>query len=166
MMTFWALVPCALGLPAYSAIKVLASAFYAHKNTKTPVRIAFQAMAINVVLDILLMWKFEVAGLAFATTASAWYQAWVLFALLKKDIGPLGGREMMKSFLYGALAGVAMGALCWFLAFVALKNFNEYARVFLSISVGVLFYFGLSKLLKIREYDAFMDTLLRRKIHG
>ncbi len=165
-LTFYALVPCALGLPAYSAIKILASAFYAHKNTKTPVRIAFHAMAINVALSLMLMWKWEVAGLAAATTISAWYQAWVLFFLLKKKLGSLGGRAMMRSFLFGSFAGAGMGIICWFLAYRLLVDSAAFIRVFGSISAGIVFYFALSKLLKIKEYDAFMDTLLRRQIHG
>lgn len=164
LMTYRALVPYAFGLPAYSAIKIMASAFYAHKNTRTPMRVAFQAMAVNVVLDVILMWKWEVAGLALATTLSALYQAVVLFYFLKKEVGPLGGRQILRSFWFGSLAGLAMGGICWFLAFVVLIHFHTTVRVFGSITVGVLFYFGLSKLLKLKEYDHFMDTLLRRSI--
>lgn len=163
-VTYLALLPYAAGLPAYSAIKILASAFYAHKNTKTPVRIAFQAMAINAVLDVALMWKWGVGGLAFATTVSALYQAVALFYLLRKEIGLLGGREIIHSFIYGSLAGLSMGALCGGLCFVVFVKLHVILRVFISISAGTLFYFLLSRMLKIKEYDYFMEILLRRKI--
>ncbi len=163
-MTYIAMVGFSIGLPAYSAAKILATGFYAQKNTKTPVRVAFQAMTVNAVLDVALMWKWTVGGLAFATSAAAWYQAVVLFYLLKKQIGLLGGREILKSFAFGLLAGIAMGAVCWFLYFIALVKLHLMLRVLVSISVGTFFYFQLSKWLKIEEYDHFMDALLRRKI--
>ncbi len=163
-MTYVAMVGFSAGLPAYSAAKILATGFYAQKNTKTPVRIAFQAMTVNVVLDVTLMWKFTVGGLAFATASAAWYQAIVLFFLLKKEIGPLGGREILKSFLFGSLAGLAMGGVCWVLNFVVFTNLHLYVRVFLSTSIGTCFYFLVSKLLKIEEYDHLMDALRRRKM--
>lgn len=166
LMTCSALIPYAVGLPAYSAIKILASGFYANKNTKTPVRIAFQAMAVNVFLDVALMWKWGVAGLAVATAVSSWYHAWSLFHNLKREIGPLGGWGVFRSFLYGLLAGCAMGAVCWLLSNVVLVEQRTFIRVFGSIGVGVLLYLGVAKLLKIKEYDAFMETLLRRNIGG
>ncbi len=163
-MTFAALVPCAAGLPAYSAAKILATAFYSQKDTKTPVRIALWSMALHAVLSYAFMWKLEVAGLALATTLAAWFQTIFLFFLLKRKMGLLGGREILNSFLYGTLAGAVMGGLCYVLCFVVFKDLGLILRVFLSIGAGVAFYFYLAKLLKIKEYDFFMEFLFRRKL--
>jgi putative peptidoglycan lipid II flippase len=163
-LTYWALLPYAAGLPAYSATKILATAFYSHRDTKTPVRVALWSMVVNAILNLALMWKLEVAGLALATTISAWFQVVCLFLLLRKKLGLLGGKEIVQSFLYGLGAGAAMGTVCYGLCYVLLAEAHLIIRVFVSISVGAVFYFGLSKILKIKECEFFFDFLARRKI--
>lgn len=165
-LTYRALLPYAFGLPAYSATKILASAFYSRKNTKTPVRVALWSIAVNAVFNYALMWPFGVGGLALATAISAWFQATCLFLLLKKDAGNLGGRDIVKSFVYGSMAGLAMGAVCWYACFVLMESINLYARVGIAVAIGTVFYFAGSKFLKIKEYQFFIDTLLKRKIHS
>src|SRR4029077_19714514 len=105
------------------------------------------------------MWKWEVGGLAFATALSAWVQAIWLFYLLRKRIGPFGGREILRSFLYGCVAGLCMGTLSGLVAFWLLAHAPLIIRVGASISVGVLFYFYASKVLKIKEFDFFVDLV-------
>ena len=116
-LTYLALVPTVIGLPAFSATKVLASAFYAKKDTKTPMNLAFLAMFVNVVGDVVLMWKYEVAGLAFATTAASWVQTVLLFFYLRKKVGRIGGREMTRSFITASGAALIMGAVSYALEF-------------------------------------------------
>ncbi|MCB4756678.1 MAG: murein biosynthesis integral membrane protein MurJ [Elusimicrobia bacterium] len=165
-MTYAALVPYALGLPAYSAVKILASAFYARKNTKTPVRVSIWAMTLNVVLNVALMWKFKVAGLAFATAVSAWFQAIGLFILLRKEVGLLGGRDMLRSFLAGSLVGTLMGLVCYLFSGWLFAHTFLALRVSASIGVGIVTYLLLSKIFKIKEFDFFMESLLKRKINA
>ena len=163
-MTYLALAPYAFGLPAYSTVRILATAFYARKNTRTPMRVAFWAMGLHVALNVALMWRFEVAGLAFSTAASAWFQAVVLFVLLRREVGPLGGRTLASSFLYGSAAGLVMGAVCWWMSFRLLDGQALVLRVAGPIAAGAAFYFLLSKLLRVKEYDILLNTLRRRKI--
>jgi putative peptidoglycan lipid II flippase len=162
-LTVMALIPQAAGLPAFSMIKIFASAFYARKNTRTPVRVALWAMALNVVLNIALMFRFGVAGLAAATTVSAWFQAAVLFHFLRREMGPLGGRDVMKSYIWSTAAGLGMGLVCWGLAFHLLSELSVVLRVLISIGTGTALYFLLAKALKVKEYDFFVEALLRRK---
>lgn len=80
-----------LGLTAFMLIKVLAPGFYARQDMKTPVKIGIIAMVANMILNPLfifpLMWQFNVghAGLALATSASAWLNALLLWRGLRKD---------------------------------------------------------------------------------
>ncbi|MCG3203843.1 MAG: putative lipid II flippase MurJ [Elusimicrobia bacterium] len=164
VMTYATLVPYVAGLPAYSAIKILASAFYAHKNTRTPVKVAFFAMGLNVILDVLFMWKWEAAGLALATTISAIYQACALYYFLRKEWGPSGGKGILKSFVSASGVGLIMGAVCWYVGFIVLAHAPLAIRVFLSISVGCVFYFSISKWAKIKEVDDFLNILKRKSL--
>ena len=65
MMTASALAAYTLGLPAYALVKVVVTAFYARKDTKTPVKVATLCMIINMAGNVLLMgrWGSEVWSL-------------------------------------------------------------------------------------------------------
>ncbi len=82
--TAMALSAYAVGLPAYVLIKVLTPAFFARKDTKTPVKIAMFALLLNVILNLALMVPFKHVGLAAATAISAWVNVGFLYLYLKK----------------------------------------------------------------------------------
>ena len=54
-MTGFALTAYAIGLPAYVLIKVLGPAFFARRDTRTPVLVGVVAMVVNLVLNLILM---------------------------------------------------------------------------------------------------------------
>lgn len=70
----------AFGLLAFMFIKVLAPGYFSRKDTRTPVRIAVWAMVANMVLNLLLIWPLQHAGLALATSISSSLNAGLLFA--------------------------------------------------------------------------------------
>ncbi len=73
-----------LGLLPFILIKVLAPGFFARQDTKTPVKIGIIAMAVNMVLNIILMIYLAHVGLALATALSAMLNAGLLYFLLRK----------------------------------------------------------------------------------
>jgi putative peptidoglycan lipid II flippase len=73
-----------LGLAAFMLIKVLAPGYFARQNTRTPVRIAVIAMVANMVLNLLLIIPLQHAGLALATSLSAYLNALLLYLGLKR----------------------------------------------------------------------------------
>lgn len=70
----------AFGLLAFMLIKVLAPGYFSRQDTKTPVRIAVWAMLTNMVLNLILIWPLQHAGLALATSLSSFLNAGLLFA--------------------------------------------------------------------------------------
>src|SRR3954464_13243008 len=79
-----ALAAYAAGLPAFVLVKVLAPGFFAHQNTRTPVKIAIAAMVANLALTIGLMSFLAHVGVALALTLSGWMQALTLLVLLHR----------------------------------------------------------------------------------
>ena len=79
------LMAYALGLQAFILIKVLAPGFYARQDTRSPVRIAVIAMAANMLLNLALIFPLKHAGLALATTLSAYLNAFLLYRGLRRD---------------------------------------------------------------------------------
>jgi putative peptidoglycan lipid II flippase len=84
LKTAAALAVYAYGLPAYVLIKVLAPGFFARGDTKTPVLISVAAMAVNLVLNLILMGPFQHVGIAMATVASSWLNAGCLAVVLRR----------------------------------------------------------------------------------
>jgi putative peptidoglycan lipid II flippase len=79
-----ALAAFSLGLPAYILIKVLTPGFYARADTKTPVRIALIAMAVNLIGNLILVWPLAHVGLALTTALAAWVNVALLYRTLRK----------------------------------------------------------------------------------
>ncbi|MBF0195015.1 MAG: murein biosynthesis integral membrane protein MurJ [Magnetococcales bacterium] len=165
-LTAQALFAYGLGLGAFSAVKVLAPAFYAMKDTKTPVRIAIICMVSNMVLNIILMIPLQHAGLALATTIAAFLNAFLLLRGLGKKIGYYPGRKffitMLKTF-------VASGVLCifLFLAKVAywqpgLQTLDKTMILLPIIAVGIVLFVLVGRLVKIEEIQS-LAGLLKRK---
>ncbi len=82
--TATALQAYALGLPAFVLIKVLAPAFYARQDTRTPVRIGIVSVIANLVLTLALSIPFAHVGNALATTIAGWINALALAWMLQR----------------------------------------------------------------------------------
>jgi putative peptidoglycan lipid II flippase len=79
-----ALIAYAAGLPAFVLVKVLAPAFFARHDTKTPVKVAILSLATNLLLTLVLMRFFDHVGVAIALSASGWLQTAILLVLLAR----------------------------------------------------------------------------------
>ncbi|HWB48813.1 MAG TPA: murein biosynthesis integral membrane protein MurJ [Stellaceae bacterium] len=79
-----ALIAYAAGLPAFVLVKVLAPAFFARHDTKTPVKVAMVSLATNLLLTLVLMRFLAHVGVAIALSAAGWLQAALLTAILAR----------------------------------------------------------------------------------
>ena len=112
LKTKMALMAYAPGLIGLMFVKVLASAFYAQKNIKTPVIIAAIALVVNIFFNIVLIGPLAHAGLALATSLSALSNALILFICLYR-VGHVHYRALGTVSLQ-VLCGVAcMAVLLW-----------------------------------------------------
>ncbi len=80
-----------IGIPAFMLSKVLAPAFYARQDTRTPMRAALWTVAANVLLTIGLTWPLMYhgvngahGGIALATGLAGIFNAWLLWRYLKR----------------------------------------------------------------------------------
>ncbi|MEH6651030.1 MAG: murein biosynthesis integral membrane protein MurJ [Motiliproteus sp.] len=74
-----------LGLLAFMLIKVLAPGYFSRQDTKTPVKIGIIAMAANMALNLALIVPLAHAGLALATSLSAFLNAGLLLRGLLRN---------------------------------------------------------------------------------
>jgi putative peptidoglycan lipid II flippase len=106
-----ALSAYAVGLPGFVLVKVLAPGFFARQDTRTPVRIAILAMAVNLTLTLVLMRPLGHVGIALATATAGWVNALSLFAVLVRRRHFRLDRRARRNLPRIALAALAMGAV-------------------------------------------------------
>lgn len=104
-----------LGLTFVALVRVLVPAFYALKDTKTPVLIAFIAFVLNLLFSLVLMGPMKHAGLALASSLSALGNMGLLLWFLRKKIGPFGGRAITISGVKGVFASIPMAAAVYWI---------------------------------------------------
>ncbi len=85
MMSARALVTYSLGLTGFVLVKVLAPGFYARQDTRTPVKIGIIALLTNLILNIVLVFPLQHAGLALATSIAAFVNAGLLLRYLRAN---------------------------------------------------------------------------------
>ena len=166
LMTNSALFYYSLGLPAYAAVRVVASVFYSYQETKTPVKVAAAAMIINVLLSIALMKPMGVGGLALATALSSWFNVIVLGVILRKRIGILGIGKIIATSTKTLAASAGMGAVCYYLAFHLLSALPVIAMT-VSLIAGIVSFFIFSS--NNREFDErkpVLSVLLKERVSG
>ena len=108
------LIAYAFGLLGFMLIKVLAPGFYSRQDTKTPVRIGIIAMVSNMALNVALIFPLAHAGLALATSLSAFLNAALLFRKLREADVYRPARGWARFLRQVASANLAMaGLLLW-----------------------------------------------------
>ena len=74
----------AIGLPAFSLIKVFSTFFFARHDTKIPFYISLTSVLLNIFISIIFFKEIGFLIIPIATTISSWYNAFLLFIFLKK----------------------------------------------------------------------------------
>ena len=110
-----ALLYYSLGIWAIVGVRTVTATFYSMQDTRTPVKIAVCAMIVNAVASLLLMSPLGHSGLALANSIAASANFVVLFYFLRKRLGGVGTRAIMRSFATTAAASVIMGLAGWYL---------------------------------------------------
>lgn len=160
----------AIGLAAYSGIKVLAPAFYALDARKTPMNVSFIAIGINVVLNsIFTHWlEWGHRGLAFSTSLTATVNFIVLYVLMQRKVGSLETRQMGETLGKLAVAGTALAAVCLIGDRVLLRGFDYFSLVekatglFTVIALAGAAFFGVCYLLRLEEMDEAVEIFARK----
>lgn len=100
-----------IGLPAYVLIKVLVPNFFARKDTRTPVYTAAISLVLNIVLNLVLVPRLGVVGLALAGSISAWCNCTMLYTLLA-----IKGHYRLTGQSLGRVARILLAAILMGLA--------------------------------------------------
>ena len=102
-----------VGLWAFAGVRVVVPVFYARQDTRTPVIAAALSVLANVALSLVLMGPLAHAGLALATAAASAFNFVVLLVVLRRRLGPFGGRRVARSAGLAVLASLPIAAIGW-----------------------------------------------------
>jgi len=101
----------AIGMPFFSVVNLTVRAFYALKDTTTPVRVAAVDFVVNLVLSLALMRRFGAAGLVMASTTAIIVQTLLLKRALSRKLPEMRFAPLWPSVGKVLLATMAMGLL-------------------------------------------------------
>ncbi len=149
---------------AYSMMHVLTRAFYAMKDARTPLRISLWMVALNVALNLALIWPMGVAGLAWSSGICAMLQVVLLLKAVRKYITDPIDAETWRGLRTTIWLTLAMTAAL--LPATLLWDATAISGTESALQLGVLLPIGMAivligaKLLKADE----MRWLVKRKV--
>jgi putative peptidoglycan lipid II flippase len=165
-MTAATLVVLLGGLAAHALIAVLARAFYAGQDTRTPVLAAISAVIINVTVGALAVEPFGLAGLAIAIAAGAWLEGTILLVILWRRYPELDVSGLAATFarsLAGAVVAAALviGVLALLDGALPLDGgkLALLGRAILGGGIGAVGYLAMSLVLRVPELPSLLGVV-------
>lgn len=157
-MTVRSLTAYAVGLMALISIKVLAPAYYAKQDIKTPVKIGIVTLILTQCLNLLLIGPLAHAGLALAISLGACFNAgWLYWGLRRQGVyRPQAGwwHFLLKLMLAVGAMAVVLTVLANTLGpWHASTTLSKVGRLAVLVGVGALTYFAVLGLLGFRPRD-------------
>jgi putative peptidoglycan lipid II flippase len=171
ILTAQALFYYALGLWAFSAIRVIDAAFFALQDRKSPLKAAFVALFINIAMSVVLMYPLKHGGLALATSIASAVNVFMLSVILWRKIGPFLDREFYRSLLKVLISSIIMGISIYLVGFFLSWDINASLSsrcIYLvsCISLGIVVFFSASIMTRNAELLFFLDHFKRRIFRG
>lgn len=157
-----------LGLVAHALVQIISRAYYAMKDTQTPLALTLISIGINVVLAVLLAPSLGINGLALANAVATIAEALLLFALLasRARLRLSGiGSSTLKVVSASLVMGIAM------FLFIRATNVTVdldqtklglLLQTMVATAVGGTVYLAASRLLGIGELAEIMTVLRAR----
>jgi putative peptidoglycan lipid II flippase len=171
-LTFQALGIFSLSLFAQSTIPLLARSFYAIQNTITPFLISIFVGVLNLILSIVfinIMSDNQVLGLVWSFSIATVVNMILLLVVLRKKIGDLREKEIIRSVrkvIWATLAmAVVMQLIKYGVSFVVdMQTFlGVFTQMVLSVLGGLAVFIFVGKILKIEELNYFIKAWKKRK---
>ncbi|MFT5122247.1 MAG: putative peptidoglycan lipid II flippase [Candidatus Omnitrophota bacterium] len=164
------------GLIVFSLAKIFVPVFYAHQDTKTPMKVGLITVCLNLILNLtfVITWPYEIkhAGLAFATVLSETFHAIVLGVIIHKRFGNPGWWEILRAGLRFALGAGLMGVTIYLAydpiltrmsSLLSVAKVPEFAAVMITIGLGAFVYGVSAYVLRFPELREVTSLLRRRK---
>ena len=166
-MTVIALIYYSVGLPFYGIRDVFNRSLYAFNDTKSSTINGVICVGINIVLNLILPRFMGIGGIALSTSIAAIVSTFMLANILRKRIGPFGGKKLATTTIKITLASIAMGIV----SYGVYKPISLLLHGFIGGLVALVISFGFSaivyvfalRLLKVEEIF-FVFNIIKSKL--
>lgn len=158
-----------LGLAGYAVIRLLAPAFYALGDARTPMMISMSSVLVNAVSAYALV---NVAGLGYAGLALSLslvstLNAVLLAAFIRPRLGGIGGPLIAVSLGKILVAAAVMGAAVYAVTSASHSFFQSIklariADVAVGVPVGAIVFYAIASVLGIAEMAEAREAVLRK----
>jgi len=154
-----------IGLPAHATIGVLARAFYARQDTRTPVLAAILAVVINISIGVALVGRVGLPALGLAIAAGAWAEAILLLVVLRRREPGLDVRGILSVGARAIIAAAAAAIVAlvigpWGLAPVADGKLAGLAVAALATLAAGAMYLAIALALRIPELPSMISIVI------
>jgi putative peptidoglycan lipid II flippase len=168
--TAQALVFYAIGLYAYSGVKVFAPAFYALDAARVPLVGSVLGMAANLALNLTLYPVLGYRGVALGTSLAATANFAVLVVAWRRRFGGLGGTGVVPQLLKVLAASGVLAAGCWasrralapYVGGATTLGAQALAAL-VPIAIGAALYFAVAYALRLGEVRDLASVARRRR---
>lgn len=152
-------------LVGYAIRDVITQAFFALKNTRTPVAVSGIMVAVDVVLNIILSGIMGINGLALATSLGSGFGALLMILAFRKREGRFDLKRLTVNLLKIIFAALAMGIVTR-LVYPWTQTFTTNTRgILLTVLLSALLYGGIILQLRIPEVNILKKSI-REKFKG
>ena len=165
-LTSTALFCYSFGMLGYGMQEMANKGFYALHDGKTPMKVAFAGIAVNIALSVILVAGFKVGlgGLAISASVASNIIGFTMIyklhkrtgGILTKDFGGFAVKILISVFIMG-LAVFAVNHITY--------DINKIFAVAVPVTIGVITYFVACVVLKVGEISELINmvkTLLKR----
>ncbi|MEY2497041.1 MAG: putative peptidoglycan lipid flippase [Verrucomicrobiota bacterium] len=149
----------AIGLVGYSAVKVLAPAFYALEKRNLPMLVSLCSIAVNFCLNWFFTFHLQLGhrGLALSTSLVAITNFLLLYVLMRRLTVQLETGLMIRTLAKLLIAGALLAAICLlaqhfvFFSNIDASSWRKILSLVATIAVGGAAFFGAAYLLHVAE---------------
>jgi len=157
-----------VGLLPFAGVNILAAAFYAHQDTRTPVKVGALTFFIHLALNFTLRGPLQAGGIALSTSISAILDMILLFVLFSRKWGPLWDVHIGRSLWVTCLASLVMGGVAEVILRAGLLEATHgllirASALTLAIAVAGGAFFAVAYLLGSHEVKEVMDLVAPRR---
>jgi putative peptidoglycan lipid II flippase len=143
----------AIGLPAFSLIKVFSAFFFARHNTKIPFYISLMSVLLNIMISVFFFRELGFIIIPIATTISSWFNALLLFIFLRTknlfSFNLIFVKRFTKILFISSLMGIFFNYVINFFNQNLLYEANSKAIYLIGVIIlGLMFYLLMAILFK------------------
>jgi putative peptidoglycan lipid II flippase len=169
-LTAQALLFYAVGLWAFSVIRVIVAAFFSLQDTKSPMKAAIVALVVNVIFSVILMFPLKHGGLALATSIASAVNVVMLYVILKRRIGTFLDQDFYRSIFKVFASSIGMWIVILLVGIflpwrVGGPVDERLLYLTVCIATGMAAFFIFSRMMKCSEMMEVLG-MIKRKITG